>query len=438
DDPVNHPHSLFGFRLRMDLSGPHRLFEITDVKPWSPADQSGLRDGDRVLEVNEESVENTDFSLVTRTIQACGFHLFLMVLSREEYEQAVCSDVDLQTLAQAVKGEGWSKPRLCNIVRDPDQGLGMTILPVNGQKGQFMISTVTDGPAEKTGVLSGDRLMWINGVMASTLTHTSLNRIVKKSGDLVTVLVVDINTHHSYIRRKMPLLPTVAKSSGLLHMAKTIHLVKGPDGYGFFLRQERQPVSRRLVHVLRDVDVESPAEAAGMEDGDLLLAVNWELVETAAHEDIVRKIRRSGDKVTLTTMSIPGRDFYREVSRLMSKSLPVLSVSQHQEFNPSLFSDREISLRCCSMSSFLCAARGAEGKRRQRQTCPRSLLRQRHTKLRKSKHTGMIRAGNNTLYSFTNTLGSVVLIPDYYYEMRKRLKNTKDATCCLSLSHGQS
>ncbi|XP_029963541.1 Na(+)/H(+) exchange regulatory cofactor NHE-RF4 [Salarias fasciatus] len=315
----------FGFRLRMDLSGPHRLFEITDVKPWSPADQSGLRDGDRVLEVNEESVENTDFSLVTRTIQACGFHLFLMVLSREEYEQAVCSDVDLQTLAQAVKGEGWSKPRLCNIVRDPDQGLGMTILPVNGQKGQFMISTVTDGPAEKTGVLSGDRLMWINGVMASTLTHTSLNRIVKKSGDLVTVLVVDINTHHSYIRRKMPLLPTVAKSSGLLHMAKTIHLVKGPDGYGFFLRQERQPVSRRLVHVLRDVDVESPAEAAGMEDGDLLLAVNWELVETAAHEDIVRKIRRSGDKVTLTTMSIPGRDFYRE------RDLPPLLF--HEQFS---------------------------------------------------------------------------------------------------------
>uniref|UniRef100_A0A672HBB6 PDZ domain-containing protein n=1 Tax=Salarias fasciatus TaxID=181472 RepID=A0A672HBB6_SALFA len=410
----------FGFRLRMDLSGPHRLFEITDVKPWSPADQSGLRDGDRVLEVNEESVENTDFSLVSvKSHSACPPKHLLSFVS---FLQAVCSDVDLQTLAQAVKGEGWSKPRLCNIVRDPDQGLGMTILPVNGQ---FMISTVTDGPAEKTGVLSGDRLMWINGVMASTLTHTSLNRI--KSGDLVTVLVVDINTHHSYIRRKMPLLPTVAKSSGLLHMAKTIHLVKGPDGYGFFLRQERQA----FLH-------NHPAEAAGMEDGDLLLAVNWELVETAAHEDIVRKIRRSGDKVTLTTMSIPGRDFYREVSRLMSKSLPVLSVSQHQEFNPSLFSDREISLRCCSMSSFLCAARGAEGKRRQRQTCPRSLLRQRHTKLRKSKHTGMIRAGNNTLYSFTNTLGSVVLIPDYYYEMRKRLKNTKDATCCLSLSHGQS
>ncbi|CAN9511181.1 unnamed protein product [Ophioblennius macclurei] len=302
----------FGFRLRMDLSRPLHLFEVADVKPWSPAEQSGLRDGDRVLEVNEESVDNVDFSTVTKTIQACGSHLFLLVLGNEEYEQAVCSGVNLQALAKASKGDNWSKARLCHIIRDPDHSLGMTILPVDGQKGQFMISTVVDGPAEKSGVLTGDRLMWINGVPAWTFTLATLNRIMKKNKDSVTVLVVDSNTHFSYVKRKMPILPVVAKSSGLPFTAKTIHLVKGPDGYGFLLRQEKLPPSRRTVHILREVDVGSPAEAAGMEDGELLLAVNEELVETAEHECIVRKIRRSGDEVTLTTISIPGRDFYRK------------------------------------------------------------------------------------------------------------------------------
>lgn len=53
----------FGFYLRMDQSSS--TLEIGVVEPWSPAELSGLRDGDRVLEVNEEYADILDFHTVS-------------------------------------------------------------------------------------------------------------------------------------------------------------------------------------------------------------------------------------------------------------------------------------------------------------------------------------------------------------------------------------
>ncbi|XP_056297400.1 Na(+)/H(+) exchange regulatory cofactor NHE-RF3-like isoform X3 [Pseudoliparis swirei] len=299
----------FGFVLRSDRAG----LEVRGVEPWSPAQRGGLRDQDLVLEANEEFVHNGDLCRVVRKIQSCGLQLLLLVLRRDEYEEAVAMGLDLQVLARSSKGPGWSRPRLVHVGRHPELGLGMTVASLEGSRGRFTVDPVAGGPAEEAGVLAGDRLIWINGVPASTLTQSTLNRTVKLAGASVTVLVIDREGESCSARRGTPVLPVVAECRGLPHAARTMRLVKGHDGYGFLLRQERMAGSKKIVHVLREVDAGSPAEATGMQDGDLLLAVNGAPVEDLDHDAIVMEIRRSGDRVVLTAMSTPGRDFYRQL-----------------------------------------------------------------------------------------------------------------------------
>lgn len=61
------------------------------------------------------------------------------------------------------------------------------------------------------------------------------------------------------------------------------------------------------------MDRGSPAERAGMQDGELLLEINGESVETLTHEEIVDRVRQSGQQVSLTTITSQGLDFYTQV-----------------------------------------------------------------------------------------------------------------------------
>ncbi|GAA6103320.1 PDZ domain containing 3b [Tachysurus ichikawai] len=300
----------FGFHLRLEKGLPGHV--IRQVEILGAAEKSGLRDGDRLLEVNEKFVDDVDHTEVARMIRVTGPQLCLLLLSSDEYEQAVAQGWNLKELCKAQRGEEWNPPRLCHVVRNPASGLGFSIHPVEGEKGKLSINPITGGPAEKAGLRKGDRLLWINGAMACELTHSAINKMVKKCSDHMTVLVIDSRSEKSYIRRNMTILPAMAEAQSMPYKPKRVYLKQGPDGYGFLLRHEKMSTGR-TVHMVREVDAGSPAEEADIKDGEILMEVNGESVDHLSHDEVVSKVRDSGNQVSFTTMALENLDFYTKL-----------------------------------------------------------------------------------------------------------------------------
>ncbi|KAM8899881.1 NHERF family PDZ scaffold protein 4b [Spinachia spinachia] len=300
----------FGFHLRVERGLQGHI--IRNIVSGGVAGCSGLQDGDRLLEVNNCYVNDISHPEVARKITLSGQQLCLLVLDGEQYEQALSRGHILQGLIRAHKGEGFKPPRLCHITRDPASGLGITFTPVQGEKGRFSVNLSPGGAAEKAGVCKGDQLVWMNGATVSGLTHSALSRMMKKCGEHITILVIDNESEKSYMRQRMPILPPMAVPLNMPNRARKLHLVSGPDGFGFLLRLEKKPTGRAF-HVLRQIESESSAKRAGMQDGELLLEVNGEPVEPLMHEEIVDRVRLSGHQVSLTTITQKGMDFYTQL-----------------------------------------------------------------------------------------------------------------------------
>lgn len=68
--------------------------------------------------------------------------------------------------------------------------------------------------------------------------------------------------------------------------------------------------------MVREVEAGSPAEVADIKDGEILLEVNGESIDHLSHEEVVSKIRDSGQQVSFTTTTLEGQNFYTKVGEI--------------------------------------------------------------------------------------------------------------------------
>ncbi|XP_078055227.1 Na(+)/H(+) exchange regulatory cofactor NHE-RF3-like [Mustelus asterias] len=295
-------NEVFGFYLRAEKGKPGHI--IRQVEPGSCAQYAGLVDADRILEVNGEYVDNTEHFKVVEKIRLSGSKITFLVVDGTAYEDAKMKNLNIAELIKSDTQTLCAKPRLCYVEKGPN-GFGFELCHSEGAKAPFTLSIQSEGPAEKSGVQSDDRLIEVNGVNVDNSTYLQVKREIKESGDTVTLLVADQKTDAYYRDKGIRIIPAMACFKHLPFKPRKLYLMKGSCGYGFLLKTEKT-ISGTYGQYLWEVDAGSPAEKCGMKEGDRLLVVNKENIEGQQHDVVVRKIRKGGNQTTLTVISSEG------------------------------------------------------------------------------------------------------------------------------------
>uniref|UniRef100_A0A8D2J0V0 PDZ domain containing 3 n=1 Tax=Varanus komodoensis TaxID=61221 RepID=A0A8D2J0V0_VARKO len=279
----------FGFWLRQEVGKSGHIVR-------------GLRDGDRILEVNGMYVEDMEHFQVVWKIKHSGKQISLTVLDGNTYDLAKALDRDLAQLLPC-----HNRPRLCHITKDRS-GFGFSV------EGTFRLSVTLDGPAHKAGVPDGSWLLELNGARVENWTSARLNKKLKNGSSPIGLLVIDAESEEFYRQHGIKVTAAMADASWVPFKVRKLPMVRGPAGYGFLLKEEKC-ASGKYGQFLREVDAGMPAEKAGMRDGDRLLAVNGDGVEELDHQEVVLKIRADAIQVTLLVIDAEGSKFYDLVMR---------------------------------------------------------------------------------------------------------------------------
>ncbi|XP_076824134.1 uncharacterized protein LOC143470116 isoform X2 [Clavelina lepadiformis] len=228
------------------------------VGKGGPADIAGIRDGDRIICVNEANVEEEDHEQVMVRIHANGQNTVKLLIEYEEDAQ-LPHDVEITKESGSFGFYLWFD-----------------------ENGHYMEDVTIGSTADRAGLKIRDRLIMVNGENVESKSHEDVVSMVRNSGEVVKLNVVSVKVEQA----KEVAVP------------RTCEIVKKHGSYGFCIQED----SRGLY--IEFVQASSAAEIAGLYMGDRLIEINGESVKMTSYNEAISKIMKSRSAVTLTVLSV--------------------------------------------------------------------------------------------------------------------------------------
>ncbi|XP_052493899.1 Na(+)/H(+) exchange regulatory cofactor NHE-RF3 [Budorcas taxicolor] len=201
-------------------------------------------------------------------------------------------------------------PRECKLTKQEGKSYGFFLRIEKDTDGHLVRVIEKGSPAEKAGLQDGDRVLRINGVFVDKEEHMQVVDLVRKSGNSVTLLVLDGDSYEKAVKKQVDLKelgqsqesslndkkpPSVMNGGAQMWtQPRLCYLVKEGGSYGFSLKT----VQGKTGVYMTDIKPQGVAMKAGVLVDDHLIEVNGENVEDASHEEVVEKVKKSGSRIT--------------------------------------------------------------------------------------------------------------------------------------------
>ncbi|NWI65887.1 NHRF1 protein, partial [Todus mexicanus] len=204
------------------------------VEPGSPAERSGLRAGDRLVEVDGENVERESHQQVVEKIRAAAGTVSLLVVATlgwcpchprmvspppKQASGALAAVPGCRRFREQLFPHIFSplqeelRPRLCRMKKGPN-GYGFNLHSDKTRPGQYVRAVDPDSPAEAAGLAPQDRIVEVNGVCVEGKQHSEVVAAIKAGGDETRLLVVDVLTDEFF--KKCKVVPSEEHLTGPL------------------------------------------------------------------------------------------------------------------------------------------------------------------------------------------------------------------------------
>ncbi|XP_037762156.1 Na(+)/H(+) exchange regulatory cofactor NHE-RF3 isoform X1 [Chelonia mydas] len=320
----------YNFSLKT-TTGQKGIF-IIGLSPQGVAAKAGVQHNDRLIEVNGKNVENDKHKEVVEKVKKSGNHV-VFLLSDNETDQYYSNHQMMLKRETASLKLLPHKPRHVELKKG-DNGYGFYLREEQNGNGHLIKDIDSGSPAAKAGLKDNDILVAVNGESVEALDHDTVVEKIKRCGEKTTLLVVDKQTDTMYklaqvspclyYRERQDSLPAEAEEEPTSHAEQVVNhkpkicrLVKGPSGFGFRLNATKN----MPMQFIKEIRKGGPADAAGLEEEDILVEVNGMNILNETYDKVVAKINDSGDRLTLLVCRKATYEYFKSQNIPITASL---------------------------------------------------------------------------------------------------------------------